>query len=985
VTRLVRAADLEAFRGALVSLACDGDPLSARHRLVVVPTRAAAAHLLRTIERSRLSRGGAVVLPDFVTPGDLPQRFADRLSEPAMAGSPARREVLLGLACRDAIAAGAPPPFRLRPGLVAEILHFYDVLLRHRKDVDTFERLALGALQPGAEYDRGAERLVRQTRFLVCAFRAFEARCRQAGCLDEHELRRRALARPAPDPWRHLVVAVADHARDPHGLWEVDWDLLARVPGVERLDVVVTDTVLAGPFHERIHDLLPGLDEVRWDADAVRTPVLRVPPEEDRDQKRALTWTARDREEEVASFARWARNEAQAGRLAALDEMAIVVRQPLPYVYLAREVLRSGGVPSQTFDALPLAGEPFAAAFDIVCSLVSTNFARIPSVALLRSPHLQCLDAGAPVTPQSVAALDRALSEVGYLGELEVLERLIEAWTLAGPERGATYRALPAARALLEVGMELSPLRSAVPVGEQLSRLRAFLNTHANLPGPDDPLRKRQLRARGAVLGILASLQAAYEELDAAPAEFDEVAALVRRWIEAHTFAPRAGDGGVHVLDAESARFGEFSHVQLSGLVDGEWPERPRRNVFYSPAILRDLGWPPELERLEGARAAFVDLLHLPSSSLTVSTFALEDDAIVPVSTLVDEVERAGFVLAPDDGPLRRVFEHELLGLEPVHVAHLPPEVQAAALRRLRAAGADPARYRGQTAPPAPRAYSLSAIERYQDCPFKFFAADILRLEEPPEDEWSISPRARGRFIHELFQRFFEEWDAENAAARASGPMTPDRLDAARSRFTAVADEMLTQLPEADAALERTRLFGSAISTGIVDIILGLEAARPADVEARWLEYRLEGEFTLGGADGRRVAIKGVADRIDLLSGRRLRVIDYKSGAAPRPKRALQVPIYALCAQERLAERDGREWTVDEAAYVALTGPRPFTPVVRSGASDGAAILASARGRLIEVLDGVEAGIFPARPYEPRICTYCAYASVCRKDYVGDE
>jgi RecB family exonuclease len=51
------------------------------------------------------------------------------------------------------------------------------------------------------------------------------------------------------------------------------------------------------------------------------------------------------------------------------------------------------------------------------------------------------------------------------------------------------------------------------------------------------------------------------------------------------------------------------------------------------------------------------------------------------------------------------------------------------------------------------------------------------------------------------------------------------------------------------------------------------------------------------------VPLRGVADRIDLLSDRRLRVIDYKTGYPPQPKRALQVPVYALCVQERLAER----------------------------------------------------------------------------------
>ena len=41
--------------------------------------------------------------------------------------------------------------------------------------------------------------------------------------------------------------------------------------------------------------------------------------------------------------------------------------------------------------------------------------------------------------------------------------------------------------------------------------------------------------------------------------------------------------------------------------------------------------------------------------------------------------------------------------------------------------------------------------------------------------------------------------------------------------------------------------------------------------------------------------------------------------------------------------------------------------------------------RLLDIVDGIERGEFPPRPYEPRICSYCAYPSVCRKDYVGDE
>ncbi|HEX5635002.1 MAG TPA: hypothetical protein VFX50_17285, partial [Gemmatimonadales bacterium] len=350
--------DLQAFRRAMVGLATSGSPLEARDRLLVVPTRAAAAQLVRTIEAT-LDDQNAVVLPDFATTAELVFRLAERLDVRQRVLDDPEREALAMVACRAASQAGHEPPFRLRPGLVAEVLRFYDALGRYQKDVGTFERLALGVLEPGAADDRGADRLVRQTRFLAAAFRELEAREAEAGA-DEHVLRARLIAAPAARPYRHVVVAVGDRSSDRYGLWPADWDLLALLPLLERLDVVVTDTVLAGHLHERLHHLLPGLDEVRAvDAGDASAPVLQVPAPGE-----TLVHVARDREEEGAGFARRVKRAVRRGALERLDRAALVVRTPLPYVYVTREVLRSAGVPCQMFDALPLAAESWAAAFD---------------------------------------------------------------------------------------------------------------------------------------------------------------------------------------------------------------------------------------------------------------------------------------------------------------------------------------------------------------------------------------------------------------------------------------------------------------------------------------------------------------------------------------------------------------------------------------------------------------------------------------------
>ena len=89
------------------------------------------------------------------------------------------------------------------------------------------------------------------------------------------------------------------------------------------------------------------------------------------------------------------------------------------------------------------------------------------------------------------------------------------------------------------------------------------------------------------------------------------VAAAVRRWLGAQTFAPATGEGGVQIVDAATAPYGIFDEIQIMGLIDADWPERERRSIFYPAFLLQSLAWPEERKRLEGARAAFVDLLGL--------------------------------------------------------------------------------------------------------------------------------------------------------------------------------------------------------------------------------------------------------------------------------------------------------------------------------------------------------------------------------------
>ena len=1003
-TQLVRVADLHAFRHAIAALSADAP-------LVLVPTRGAAIQLERT--RAATRPGG--LHPKLVTRDELYDVLHARLANPPRRLTALERDVIAQAAARSAAArvghrfggadaadagtadvgrrfsgaGGGELSFRLRPGLIAEMVRFYDLLRRQSQQVGRFEALIDEALGSD-DLDRAAERMRKQTRFLAAAFREYERRTRDSGGCDEHMLRERLIAEGAADPVRHVIVTVPDWIADADGLYVADFDLLTRIPGLERLDIVATERVLASGFHERLHNWWPGLDEVAADSPTppgvhdtglseVRRPrpVLITPPGATPEE---LWWTLRDREEELVALARQLKADKRTGDAAPLHRTAIVFKRPLPYLYLAAEVFGAAGIPYQASDGLPLAAESTAAAIDLVLEAVAADFTRGTLVALLRSPHFMFSDEGVEVTRESVSALDRALSQARYLGSLERLDAVAD-----GRDAGA---AGPAIHAAVAAARELAPLATPDAASRQVARLLDFWSAHARPLADSDPFASRERQARAAIVDMLAALGAVLAANEDPPWTIDELGIAVRRWIEEQTFAPpddapRSSDasatGGVALLDDQAVRYGDFDAVAIVGMVDTDWPEPPRRNIFYPPALLKSLGWPSEKDRRAAADARFLDLLTCAARRTLVSTFTLDQDALVSRSLQLDEIPRARLsTVSRTPFEHARVFADEALSLEPLALEPFAGAERVWAEMRTRRSPADAPEFHGTVREAPLRVWSVSAIETYLDCPFKFFAQHILKLEEEPEDEEVMDPRRQGQFVHDVFERFFAAW--QHAGHRA---VTPGNLDTARDLFTSVVDRALERLPAAEAGLERTRLLGSPAAAGLGEAVLRMEAERPVAVVERLLEHRLEGEITIATADGpRTMAVRGKADRLDLLEDGTFRLIDYKLGWPPDRNRALQLPIYALCAEQQL-DVLGRKWTLGEAVYLAFKGPKRVVPLFSTDAAR-AETIASAQQRLADTLDAIERGEFPPSPQDVFRCETCSFAAVCRKDYVGD-
>jgi len=989
-TRLVRVPDLARLQQAIALTSIGASPFQARRTAVVVPSEGAADVLRHTLEDLCLVarwvpadadcaalgahdwpvRGGdaplAIALPHLVTRAGLYRLFGESLGAlPRI--DPIAREVLAGAVAREVVAIGPAPPFPLRPALVAAMLELYDALHRNRRTVDDFERLVGTALESGASFDRGAARLLEETRFLAGTFRAYDVALAAAGLVDEHGLRSRLLAlEAAAAPLTSVVVAVPDLAAAGEGLWPADYDLLTRLAGLESLTVVATEALLGTGYLTRLLDTLPDVEVVAFAGDQPPAPVLATAAGDQ------AVLVSRDREDEVDAFAR--RVRAAAPPAPAEGAIALVHQRPLPYLYLARQVLGAYGVSWQAVDALPLAAEPWAAAVDVVLTFAASDASRAAGMALLSTPLLQFDGPGGDGNPDAdaVAAADRELADALFVGGRDRLIDLAARWREEidrGKGRSRRHRALVAVSALLRAAEALAPLAEGRPASAQLETLAAVL-AGAERPPAAGAARERHLRARGAIRGLLQRAREAYLRFGDPPIAIDELAPLLRRLMEAQTFSPRVGPGLVHVVDASAAAFGRYADVTLAGLIEGEWPTASGRNVFLPSNLLKDLGWPNDADRRAAARATFDDLLQLPRRSLALSAFTLEDDAIVRPSAYLEDLDALSLATAPVRAGSGAPFA---LAVAPVAIDHAMHDAGPARWP-LAAAPAGPP----DVGPRAAIAYAVTALDRYRSCPFKYFARDVLGLEEDVVEETGLSARARGTLVHAVFQAFFDAWTAAGRTA-----IDAAALPEARALFAAVVERQLQAIPPSERPIERAVLLGSAVAAGLGERAFRFEAAQPQALVARELEVKLDGEYTLG-PDARRIRLRGTADRIDLLADGTLRLIDYKTGKASNARDLLQVKIYAACAETHLHGHLGRTWTAAEAGYLAFgRGDDLFAAVLTP--ETRAEVLAEAGAGAVAVADAVEAGTFPVAPDDLFTCNFCGFAAVCRKDYVGDE
>ena len=233
-------------------------------------------------------------------------------------------------------------------------------------------------------------------------------------------------------------------------------------------------------------------------------------------------------------------------------------------------------------------------------------------------------------------------------------------------------------------------------------------------------------------------------------------------------------------------------------------------------------------------------------------------------------------------------------------------------------------------------------------CPLLYRFRVIDRLPEPP------SPAAaRGTLVHAVLERLFDE----PAAAR-----TPT---AARTLLSPQWDRLLEAEPELgelfdDEAQRQTWIDEAAL---MLDRYFTLED--PTRIEPSYREMSVTTLLESG------LTLRGYIDRLDIAPTGELRIVDYKTGAAPREEyeaRALfQMKFYAVV----LWRTRGTIPRMLQLIYLGNGEIMRYAP-------DEADLLATERkiNALWQAIDRARTS-GDWRPRQSRLCDWCSYQALC--------
>ena len=435
-----------------------------------------------------------------------------------------------------------------------------------------------------------------------------------------------------------------------------------------------------------------------------------------------------------------------------------------------------------------------------------------------------------------------------------------------------------------------------------------------------------------------------------------------RTWLgmtlEEQLFSPQTSASVVRLMSLAQAQCQHFDALIIAAADKQHLPGKPGASPFFNQSVRLSLGLPDWQQQRELKLRQFRRLL-LAADNILITCKHQENGEPVPLSPWIEALQT--FHSLTRTGSLQNTHLLQLLEQNTsvfiCDTDELPaiPEQPAPSL----------------PAEAIPQRMSASAHHRLIDCPYKYFAADGMRLKPPDEIREELQKSDYGERVHRILNAFHRQ--VHRLPPPFAEKLSDSNRDAAIDHLTSISEAVFKQDME-DNTLHRSWMHRWRQH---IPAYIDWQIRQ----QQHWTVSETEKQCETALADNR-LTLYGRLDRIDAWneSGKRHAIIDYKTGSCASQTdiddgEDVQLASYALLDDETSA-----------VMYLSLDESDGSVKTRASLEDDTLRTLARAVGERLHTMNRLQHEGRPLPAWgDEHTCSYCDFIGLCRRKIWGND
>ncbi|KUO60274.1 hypothetical protein APF79_01270 [bacterium BRH_c32] len=467
-------------------------------------------------------------------------------------------------------------------------------------------------------------------------------------------------------------------------------------------------------------------------------------------------------------------------------------------------------------------------------------------------------------------------------------------------------------------------------------------------------------------------------------------------------------DYGIQITTLEEIRGLDFDYIFIGGMCDGDLPTKQNSDIFLYGDVKKQI----EMQFSKDAYK-FYQTLSMYKKGIYLSTPSAGKNSNFEESYLIKALDRILDITSKSAADYsdsifskkEYLIEAGKLGNEKYDIfygkndiiddkrkEHLYNEIK---IDQIRIDKRNENEYNGVIGgtdlltPAFEKVYSITQLETYAKCPYKYFVERILHVETIEDPDENITSLEIGSLLHTILYNFYLEILKKSIVLKNC---SAEVFNYVLNLIMKIGNDALDEYK-----FDRVKSFYE------IEQIFGIEGDREKSILYQFINYERENEnefapsyfeleFGMNGSlpiEINDVLIKGKIDRIDIKENK-IGIIDYKKSIAQVVKKdiieglSLQLIIYISAAIDILKNKLDNEMLPEFVSYYSLKysrkdfGLRKF-PSSRDK-NDLEYFIEISKTHIKNYVESIDKGIFNLTKLEgqKKPCNNCAFSNMCR-------